>query len=238
MRRVSALLLALALLAGCERVTVPARVDPEQYRSFFLWAGVKPQPVLKRAEEIYILAGEVRADDPGRIVNLRPAVPKVEHARVWLVVRSARLDWTEATYAQLERELVRWEAANGKFAGLQLDFDAATRRFDDYAAFLKQLRRRLPARHRLSITGLMDWSVNADPAALAQLKGTVDEVVVQSYQGRTTTPGYAAYLDRLARVPVPHKVALVQGGAWQEPEALRRDPLFQGYVVFLLNQDK
>ena len=81
----------------------------------------------------------------------------------------------------------------------------------------------------------MDWSANADPAALASLTGVVDEVVVQSYQGRETIPGYARYLEKLARVPVPHKVALVQGGQWREPAALKRDPLFRGYVVFLVN---
>jgi hypothetical protein len=29
-------------------------------------------------------------------------------------------------------------------------------------------------------------------------------------------------------------VALVEGGAWREPAALKQDPLFRGYVVFLL----
>ena len=62
-------------------------------------------------------------------------------------------------------------------------------------------------------------------------------MVVQSYQGRTTIPGYDSYLARLARVPVPHKVALVQGGEWREPAGLQADPLFRGYVVFLVNPD-
>ena len=56
-----------------------------------------------------------------------------------------------------------------------------------------------------------------------------------SYQGRSTIPGYAAYFERLARVPLPHKVALVAGGDWRKPPGLRRDPLFRGYVVFLVN---
>jgi hypothetical protein len=60
---------------------------------------------------------------------------------------------------------------------------------------------------------------------------------VQSYQGRATIPGYERYLEKLARVPVPHKVALVQGGVWREPAALKNDPLFRGYVVFLVNPD-
>jgi Protein of unknown function (DUF3142) len=232
--RRAALWLAL-LLAACAP-QAPGLVDPSDHDAFFLWAGVKPPAVLARAKTIYILDGEVRRDAPDRLVPLR-ATPQVGHAEVWLVVRAARIDWGEGVHAALFGDLARWEAAGNRVAGLQVDFDAATPGLGEYAAFLKDLRSRLPARYKLSVTGLMDWSANADPAALAGLKGVVDEVVVQSYQGRATIPGYERYLGRLARVPVPHKVALIQGGEWQEPPALRRDPLFRGYVVFLLNQD-
>lgn len=208
-------------------------VDPAQHDAFFLWAGVPPRPVLAQARTVYLLAGEVRRD--GSYVPLRE-VPKVGAAEVWLVVRAARLDWTPSLEARLFAELDRWAASN-RLAGLQVDFDASTKGLDRYAAFLKGLRGRLPARYRLSVTGLMDWSAHGDPAALASLRGVVDEVVVQSYQGRHTIPGYEAYLARLARVPVPHKVALVEGGEWQEPEALKKDPGFRGYVVFLLKPE-
>ncbi len=221
------------LLAACAPAA-PQRVDPADYDAYFLWAGVRPPPVLAGAKAIYILDGEVQRDAPHRLVPLR-APPKVNHAEVWLVVRAARIDWGEAVYAALLADLTRWEAAGNRVAGLQVDFDASTPRLDEYGVFLKELRERLPKRFKLSVTGLMDWSANADPAALAGLKGTVDEVVVQSYQGRTTIPGYERYLTRLARLPVPHKVALVEGGEWREPPALRRDPLFRSYVVFLVN---
>ncbi|MDP3907999.1 DUF3142 domain-containing protein [Novosphingobium sp.] len=234
-----ALLAALALLAGCgDRSGAPGaerRVDPADYTSFFLWAGVKPPPELARAAEIYILNGEVKADDPDRFVPMRAGVPRLPGKQVWLVVRAARLDWGEGVHRALLTDLARWDGAGNAVAGLQVDFDAATRGLDGYADFLTALRQRLPARYKLSVTGLMDWSAHGDPAALARLAGIVDEVVVQSYQGRSTIPGYAAYLNRLARVPIPHKVALVQGGEWQEPAALRSDPGFRGYVVFLVN---
>jgi hypothetical protein len=220
-------LLALLLLTGCDRAN-SGRVDAADHDAFFLWAGVKPQPVLSTAKTLYILDAEIRRD--GQWVPLRVGIPQVDHAEVWLVVRATTLDWDETIHAALLRDLTGWRAD-----GLQVDFDAATHGLADYAAFLRELRQRLPAHYKLSVTGLMDWSANADPAALAQLKGVVDEVVVQSYQGRSTIPGYARYLEKLARVPVPHKVALVQGGEWQEVPALRRDPLFRGYVVFLLN---
>ncbi len=224
--------LALALILAACAPASSGKVDPQDYDAFFLWAGVRPQPVLDRAKTLYLLAGEVGRD--GRYAPLRSA-PRIDHAEVWLVVRVQSLDWADGTESRILAELARWQGGNPRLAGLQIDFDASTRHFDRYGEFLKALRGRLPGQYRLSVTGLMDWSANADPAALAMLQGTVDEVVVQSYQGRTTIPGYARYLERLARVPVPHKVALVQGGEWSEPAALRSDPLFRGYVVFLVN---
>lgn len=224
--------LALAMLLAACGPTAANRVEAAQYDAFFLWAGVKPQPVLERARVLYLLAGEVRRD--GRYEPLR-STPRVARGEVWLVVRAQSLDWPPAALQRVLVELDRWQAAGNPVAGLQVDFDAATKGLDRYAAFLTDLRARLPARYRLSITGLMDWSAHADPAALAALKGVVDEVVVQSYQGRETIPGYERYLARLARVSVPHKVALVQGGEWREPAGLREDPLFRGYVVFLVN---
>jgi hypothetical protein len=93
----------------------------------------------------------------------------------------------------------------------------------------------LPADLRLSITGLMDWSSNANPAAIAQLKGVVDEVVVQTYQGRHSIPDYAAYLPRMNRLGLPFKIGLIQGGAWEAPGYLKDSEWFRGYVVFLQN---
>jgi hypothetical protein len=229
-RWIAALTLALAACAPRGGGTV----DPAQYRSFYLWAGVRPGPEVARAEELYILEAEVRRDTP-QLVQLHPQEPRLKHQRLWLVIRAQSLEWSPATQAVILRDLDRWAASNPGLQGLQIDFDAATKGLENYAKFLADLRRRLPPQYKLSITGLMDWSANADPAVLASLDGVVDEVVVQSYQGRTTIPGYDRYLNRLARVPVPHKVALVEGGEWREPAALRDDPGFRGYVVFLLN---
>lgn len=132
--------------------------------------------------------------------------------------------------------LASWEAAGNRLEGLQIDFDAATRGLAHYAAFLADLRRRLPRRWKLSITGLMDWSAGGDPSALRQLSGTVDEIVVQTYQGRETIPGYERYLTSLPRLGMPHRVGLVAGGRWRAPPSLESNPAFRGYVVFLLDR--
>lgn len=234
------LLLAVALLAfaGCQPPQTPQSeglVRAVDHDAFFLWAGVRPPQALARAKAIYMLEGEVRRGDNAQIATLRPATPQVRHAAIWLVVRAERLDWREDVYGQLLAKLGRWEGAGNRLLGLQIDFDAETRGLASYEVFLRDLRRRLPARYQLSITGLMDWSANGDPAALARLAGVVDEVVIQTYQGRETIPGYQAYMASLARLPLPYRIGLVEGGKWSPPQELEQDPEFRGYVVFLVN---
>lgn len=221
-------------LAGCAR-EAPHRVDPARHDAFFLWAGVKPPPELAWARTLYLLDGEVRAGDPGRLIALRPQAPRIGHAEVWLVVRTERLDWGEVVYRRLLADAARWEANGTRLAGVQVDFDAATKGIGGYAAFLADLRRRLPPRYRLSVTGLLDWSAHGDPAQLAGLRGVIDEVVVQTYQGRRTIPGYEAYMAGLMRLPLPYKVGLVERGEWRAPPGLEQDPEFRGYVVFLVS---
>lgn len=234
MRRGAAALMAALALAGCERAVPPQRVDPAQYDRFFLWAGVPPPPAVARASELYILGGEVRRGGPARLVDMRAGVPHVRAARVWLTVRTERLAWEAPVWDAVRAMLARWRTAGNRLEGLQIDFDAATPGLNRYRAFLEQARRELPAGTRLSITGLLDWSANGDPAELARLAGLVDEVVIQTYQGRTTIPGYAAWFSHIDTLPLTHKIALVEGGEWTPPPALARDRRFAGYVVFLL----
>ncbi len=228
--------LTLASVFGRGQATAPPPVvDAQDYSSFWLWAGVRPQPVLDTADRIYLLEGEVEAGQPANIVSRRAAVPHVSTAEVWLVLRVETLDWPPEVGEQLRRELAAWRRAGNHVVGVQIDFDARTRHLAAYAAVLKNLRRRLPADCRLGITGLLDWSANGDPAGLDALAGTVDEAVLQIYQGRHVIPGYAAYLEKLGRMKVPFRIGLLQGGEWHAPASLARNPLFLGYVVFLRN---
>ena len=225
----------LALLTACTRETPP--VKAADYDAFWLWAGVKPQPVLDSAKTIYILEGEIRASPSPRIDRLRGGTPRVKHAEVWLVYRVETIKWGPDIARQIKADLARWKKANSRTVGVQIDFDAATRGLEGYAAFLKTLRSELPVDTKLGITGLMDWSSRADPGGLKAIAGVVDEIVIQTYQGRKTIPGYAAYLEQLNRLDVSYKLGLVQGGEWSAPTALALDPHFKGYVVFLLNPD-
>jgi hypothetical protein len=222
------------MLLMAPALAVAAPTEPAHYDAFFLWAGVKPQPVLGQARSLYLLQGQVEAD-PVRLVAQRPALPQLSGPEVWMVVRVETLDWTEAVYAQVLSALARWRAAGNNLVGLQIDFDAGTKHLENYAAFLADLRQRLPRDCRLSITGLLDWSSNGDPAGLAALAGTVDEIVLQIYQGRRVIPGYAGYLAALDRLEIPFRIGLLQGGDWEAPSDLAANSWFRGYVVFLVN---
>ncbi|QEN91165.1 DUF3142 domain-containing protein [Labrys sp. KNU-23] len=233
LRPVCALAVFLAVAGGGLAAEPP--VDIGRYHSFWLWAGVKTQPELARARELYLLGSEVGAQQPVRLLSRRSAVPRLPDTPLWLVVRVETLAWPPEIYGQVLAQLERWRAAGNRVVGLQIDFDARTRHLEGYASFLSGLRRQLPAEYRLGITGLMDWSSNGDPRGLEALGGVVDEVIIQTYQGRRTIPGYAAYLSRLGRLQMPFRIGLVQAGDWQEPPGLVGNPWFRGYVVFLQN---
>ena len=228
------IILVIALTA-CTREAPP--VNAADYGEFWLWAGVKPQPVLDRAKTIYILEGEVRASSSPCIDRLRGGTPRVKHADVWLVYRVETIIWGPDITRQVKADLARWKKAGSRTVGVQIDFDAATRGLEGYAAFLKTLRSELPVNTKLGITGLMDWSSRADPGGLKAITPVVDEIIIQTYQGRKTIPDYAAYLAQLDRLDVPYKLGLVQGGEWSPPKALVTDEQFKGYVVFLVNSD-
>ena len=228
--------LALVLWLGSVSIASaqPSVVDANRYDAFWLWAGVASQPALTHARTVYLLDAEVR---PGKavLISQRPALPRVQHADVWMVVRVETLGWPPTLYAQVLADLARWRQAGNHIVGLQIDFDAHTRHLEEYAAFLKGLRRRLPADCKLGITGLLDWSSHGDPQGLHALAGAVDEVVLQIYQGRHVIPGYEQYLTRLDRLNIPFRIGLLEGGDWQQPENLAANPYFRGFVVFLRN---
>ncbi|PNS09073.1 DUF3142 domain-containing protein [Solilutibacter silvestris] len=210
-------------------------VHAEDHDAFWLWAGVQAQPVLDRARTLYLLEGEIIGGEPAHLSHRRAATPRIAHADVWIVYRADTLNWSEDVAPAIRTDIARWRGNGNRVVGVQLDFDARTRHLDRYVDFLRDFRAWLPRDTELGITGLMDWSANGNPAQLSRLTGIVDEVVVQTYQDRTTIPGYERYLERMRDFPIPFRVGLAQGGAWRAPPDLATNPQFRGYVVFLVN---
>ena len=163
------------------------------------------------------------------------SVPRVKNKSIWIVYRTDDLHWSNEIYSKIFSQIERWVNSENNVIGIQVDFDARTNHLNEYKDFLKDLRLRLPKKYQLSITGLMDWSKNADSQSIIELKEIVDEVVIQTYQGRKTIPNYLDYLTHLDKVKLPFKIGIIQGGEWKEPDNIKNNLWFRGYIVFLVN---
>ncbi|WP_429107455.1 DUF3142 domain-containing protein [Aeromonas media] len=227
----------LTLLLATLAAPLEASVDASAYYAFWLWSATSHQPVLGQASTLYLHQGEIldRPDGP-RFVKLGRVPSPLKAGQVWLVVRVNALPISPAHEQVLVRLYEAWRAAGAKVAGIQIDFDAATRQLDRYGNALQQLRRALPPGCKLSVTGLLDWAKTGDVAGLNRLP--VDELVIQTYQGTHTVPGYQAYLPAMAQLTIPFKIGLVQDGEWDPAwqEKLATSPHYRGEVVFLLNR--
>ena len=227
------ILLVIALLSGQAQAaeTVAAR----EHQAFWLWSGVKASDELRDAQTVYLHQGEVLTRS-GQVVFQRLGLPvsRLTFPSIWLTVRFTTLDVPDAIPARIVRLLQRWQAAGNHVVGLQVDFDAATHQLADYARFLQHLRQQLPPEFALGVTGLLDWAKTGDVATLNALP--VDELVVQSYQGRHTVANYQAYLPALTRLRIPFKLGLVQHGSpnVQAEAQLETSPWYRGTVVFML----
>lgn len=232
------LLVIMLLITSINPTRGYAEVNATDYDAFWLWAGVKTQAVLDQANTLYILQGQIDSDHSGQAYFTRQGngLIKAQPKQLWLVYRVHTLIESDAVYSRILKQLERWRLNGLVVTGIQLDFDVPTYQLSSYIDFLQTFRMRLPVQYKLSITGLMDWGVHAQPQELNQLSKIVDEVVLQTYQGRTTIDNYQEYLVKLKQLSIPFKIGLVQYGIWQAPDYLQQNPYFLGYVVFLQNK--
>lgn len=215
--------------------TAIAKVNADEYQAFWLWSGVKPTSLMKNARVVYLHQGEIITQQ-GNVLFQRMGAP-VSHLtfpKIWLTVRITSTAIPDSVWRRVIILLTRWKAAGNNVIGLQIDFDAATRQLGDYGIFLTRLRLILPEEFALSVTGLLDWAKTGSVDSLNTLP--VDELVVQSYQGRSTVTNYSTYLPALSQLTIPWKVGVVQNGVWDQNQesTLRKLPWFRGMVVFML----
>ncbi|VYT82338.1 DUF3142 domain-containing protein [Metakosakonia massiliensis] len=210
-----------------------AAVQPADHQAFWLWSGVKPTAEMKQAQTVYLHQGEVVALPAGATFEkLGLPASRLSFPGLWITVRFATLEVPDALLLRIVRLLDSWQRKGNRVIGLQIDFDAATHRLDEYGLFLKRVRAVLPAGYALGVTGLLDWAKTGDIAVINTLP--IDELVIQSYQGRRTVSNYADYLPALAALRIPFKLGLVQHGEWRE-ENQPASAWYRGTVVFMLN---
>ena len=235
------LLLFLSLfLSACQptqSATPINRVDAKDYSAFWIWGDISSAPYLSKAQELYILQGEITVDATNKKSILIPQGISVliqPKKKIWLVFRTHHLNWTTENVQLILKRIAHWENAGNHIQGLQIDFDSKTKNLKDYALFLQKIRTQLPQKYQLSITGLLDWTNVKDTQTLDILAKNIDELVIQSYQGNHTVSNYLDYLKRVTALKLPYKVGLVQHGLISKHHFFETDVNFKGYVIFLL----
>lgn len=213
-----------------------------QPRDYWIWGSMGTGRRLEHASTLYILQGEV---NPSRhrapqLVH-KGMAPRLLPHQVWLVYRLADLQVTAADRHHMFQQLQRWRNQGTQVMGIQLDFDSGTAQLQGYAQFLQQFRAQLPASYQLSITGLLDW-VNVAPAdpshrllILQALHNSIDEIVIQTYQGRHTIPNYQLYLSKVNGLGIPFKIGVIeQDQDLMLPIHIEQSRWYRGRVIFLL----
>ena len=233
-------LICMLSIMACQpslSASTSGRVDAEDYDAFWIWGNISSAPYLAKAKELYILQGEFRLDrrtHQPQYLYQGVSMLNIPHQKVWLVFRNHHLNWSKNEFDIISKRIRQWENAGNHIQGIQIDFDAKTQNLHAYALFLAQLRQQLPAKYKLSITGLMDWSNMQDAKTLLLFRNNINEMIIQTYQGSTTIPNYEAYLHKISKLKLPYKIGVVQRGEWDTKLNFKEDPNFQGYVVFLL----
>lgn len=212
-------------------------INANHYDAFWIWGDIRTAPYLYQAKTLYILQGDVAYKKQQQKIVIQPqgiSIRQLPNQQIWLVFRNHDLNWSDEHYQVLIRRLESWRKQGNQVVGVQIDFDSKTQALYDYAVFLKKLRQHLPAHFKISITGLLDWTNMRDQNTLQLLKDNIDELVIQTYQGRHTVDNYSHYLKRISAMNLPFKIGLVQHGQWDQSLNFTTDPNFKGYVVFLL----
>lgn len=232
-----ALLFSIFMFSRSANSSAEQKIDAQHYDAFWIWGDIRTASYLYQAKTLYILQGDIaHKKQQGKIV-LQPqgiAAKLLPQQQIWLVFRNHDLDWSDEHYQMIIRRLDSWRHQGNHVLGVQIDFDSKTQALYDYGLFLQKLRQHLPAHYQISITGLLDWTNTRDDQTLTLLKNNINELVIQTYQGRQTVPNYQDYLKRISAMGLPYKVGLVQHGQWNPKIDLNTDPNFKGYVVFLL----
>ncbi|WP_283182298.1 DUF3142 domain-containing protein [Pseudomonas svalbardensis] len=226
--RLSALIVAVALLNGCERQDAPP-LDQQLYVWQRQWTPAHESALRdSRADfsTLRVLALQAFPEAGWSRARIDPALLKRDGRPLIAVIRLdgqlKSLD-RDAVTAQIQQVLGDWQGQGLKLSGVEIDHDAGNARLPAYREFLTQLRAVLPATIALSITALPAW---LDSPELPALLSTVDSSVLQVHavsdprlglfdpdQARQWTKAWSRITSKPFYLALPaYGVALLPGG--------------------------
>ena len=187
MRQTAALLLLMLAAAGCAQ----ARMSQSAYVWQRAWTPAVEQAVRSHAgavDGLTVLCAEIMRDQAGKPagINVRPNWELLQRTGVpvSLAIRvgsypgpfGADQAMTQYLLGEVRKALHAARAAGLEPAGLEIDFDCATRKLAGYAEWLRLIRPQLGG-VPLSITTLPTWM--SQPQAFAELVAATDHFVLQ-----------------------------------------------------------
>jgi len=225
-----AVLSGLVLNSGCD----DRHVNTE-HCAYWIWAGITPEDAPPDSDLLvfqghFRFAGDSASFERG---GLYPFPIKCQRLTLVYRLEGQKLQSPEVIERFLD-DVKRWQRHPVAVSGIQLDFDSPTAKLPLYSSFLEEIRTILPSQFGLSVTGLGDWVLCADPSALRSIAGSVDEIVFQLYQGRQPLPDIGRYLAKLSDYPLPFRVGLLLSA--EAPSRMKRlssNPNYGGFVYFI-----
>jgi hypothetical protein len=227
--RLSALIVAVALLNGCERQDAPP-LDQQLYVWQRQWTPAHNAALRdSRADfsTLRVLALQAFPEAGWSRARIDPALLKRDGRPLIAVIRLdgqlKSLD-RDAVTAQILQVLGDWQGQGLNLSGVEIDHDAGNARLPAYREFLTHLRAVLPASIPLSITALPAW---LDSPELPALLSTVDSSVLQVHavsdprrglfdpdQARQWTKAWSRITSKPFYLALPaYGVALLPGAA-------------------------
>lgn len=179
--RLTALLMTLALLNGCERKDAPP-LDQQLYVWQRQWTADHESALSESRSDfstLRVLALQAFPKAGWNRARIDPALLKSDGRLLIAVIRLdgqlKALDQSDIT-TQIQQLIGEWQVQGLNLAGVEIDHDAGNARLPAYREFLSNLRAVLPPTIPLSITALPAW---LDSPELPALLSTVDSSVLQ-----------------------------------------------------------
>ena len=159
---------------------------------------------------------------------------RLEAKGVYLVYRLDQLISADFVVQRIMSDSSKWKSHGIDPIGVQIDFDAASSKLDQYGEYLALLKVQLPPDIKLSITALVDWLLSGNKVSLTRLTQISDEIVFQLYQGTKPIRNLEGSIPAFQSLEAPFKIGIVDAdqNASSSYAALLKNRNSAGCIIF------